>query len=411
MFPVLLALVLCGPPALAEAGAESSLQPTESLIERLEDAVDRVEFMLDDLERYVRKSAHMKRFEDMGIPTALQGLERELDAVPGDSPGLEELRSRLRHAHRRLTTLEKRAAPALAAYAQQTQLSRYPTFAQDLEIMESIGKMYDVGSDPFDRPLDVDNHVRELHTIVGYVNGNESRYGKLMELASPEGVKMASAQERATDGLRDFMKHWRSFGQAGPDRAYDHVRRAFRTIRKTQTTGEMRTLMEARRHLRAAAEILHVLRLCRGPDQELLAPVDKSYEQARISLRQVEDALASELTAAMRAPQDGYRGSDRAEVESSTRVAWASRDLRAKVLEVRILDENWRRFNGVRWAPDSNQWEPYDIERLQATVVVRKDKAHATLHDVVIERDPETLRLQVRPAPVTTPREMLTANL
>ena len=222
---------------------------------------------------------------------------------------------------------------------------------------------------------------------------------------------MDQAQEAAGQALRLFVEQWRTFGKRGPTRAYDHVRRAFRSIRKAEVTGDMKALMRAREQLRSAGEVLHVLRQARGPDQEQLKPVDKSYLQAREALTRVEEAVTDDLTASTRAPEDAFQGDDRGELESATRVAWAQRDLAAEVLSVRIHDQDWRRFSGVRWTPHAGDWEPFELLRLRATVVVRKDNARATLHDVTIQRHPESKRLTVKTAPVTEPREMFTANL
>jgi hypothetical protein len=82
-------------------------------------------------------------------------------------------------------------------------------------------------------------------------------------------------------------------------------------------------------------------------------------------------------------PPDLYKGSDKAELESAIRAAWAKRYQADTILAIRFHNEKWTRKASKEFV--GNTLKSYDLQSMTVKVIVDKSPELVTIHTVTLQ--------------------------
>lgn len=236
----------------------------------------------------------------------------------------------------------------------------------------------------------------------------DTRYESVLQTSSRSTLDLRAAAEKATmnrqaleQTIANLEKHLPSVIEAHLKKAEDYAQ----DLRRTGAFGAWGTNVD--RELEMAR--LRLLKFRSVAQSEKLSGVEARVEQAGARLDKVKAEFRAQIIANNTPPPDLYRGSDAAGLKAAVSDEWSSKHPGDQVMEVRIFDPEWSRFQGFDWDGGARVWKAYDYSRLRVAVVVRSGEHRYKFGADLVKHIGRPLKVFTSrpPDPVTDPQMIL----
>lgn len=259
-----------------------------------------------------------------------------------------------------------------------------------------------------------DNRGESPELMQGYRNGLvaqkelDSRYQAVLQTGSRSTFDLRAAAEQASQNRRALEQTIESLKTQLPLAVRAQLKKAedyARDLQKTGAFGAWETNVE--REVEMAK--LRLAKFRAVSQSEALVSLEAEVAQAEARLNQLKAQFRAQIIANNKPPADLYRGGDSAALKAAVRQQWQSKHPGDRVLDVRIFDADWSRFQGFDWDGGARVWRPYDYSRMRVAVVVAAEGQKYKFGADLVRHLGGKLKVFTSrpPAPVTDPKMIL----
>ena len=124
--------------------------------------------------------------------------------------------------------------------------------------------------------------------------------------------------------------------------------------------------------------------------------------------------MREKLLADAKAPQDVYKGADKAKIKNMISSAWKKAYPEDQILAIRFHNADWKRTKTKKWNDAVKEWQYNDVSSLGVSVIVKADEKVATIYAAFVNKDHISGTMNTGVATKTSGyvvKEMLIANL
>ena len=200
----------------------------------------------------------------------------------------------------------------------------------------------------------------------------------------------ASAQRKRPGAVMEYRNELREAGQNPKKTIPIHLKYALAMAEQAvkdknpNMFGKSTGITQA---MDAAARELETLTKKKGADNAAVTSLTAQYNQTSEVIAKHEASFNEDRLASTKAPENNYKGEDKAKLESMIREAWKQAYPDDEVLGVHFPNADWKRESNRKWSDAENQWYVVDTSILMVKFVVKKDGNTASIFPAYINRD------------------------
>ena len=309
----------------------------------------------------------------------------EKSKVPADHPDAKPLVDFAAETKGRCETIRSEITPKFEEAQKVADPKNYPNLDADFEQMEELVKSYRL-TDFLSNPDRVKDMVERFPTVTQWCSDRFAQYRPLIIVTGGKESPLYKRYGKTAEAIKGFQDRVVKFFDEAKtqipselDQAEKMGNQAAKDKKPAFFTGGVR------QHLDKAEAYMKVCRGFLKAEDERLVALETSFSEAKVRIAAIEASLETEITAATRAPDEKYQGSDRAALESELRAAWKKAWPDDEILAVRFHMQDFNRSVEWNWVGDG--WKKSDTSVLCVTVIVKTSSTEATQYPAYVNLD------------------------
>ncbi|MBU0673437.1 MAG: hypothetical protein KJ950_02185 [Proteobacteria bacterium] len=343
------------------------------------------------LREEVTQAAVIKKWDDYNLAFSLSGVQSDLDknSVPPDHPYYKKIMDTRASILNGLEELKAVAQPKIDAYQNATNESSYPDLKDDMEKADNLAHMYNnVGLANLNNPAKAEKLLGQADQVEKFISDSRKKYAPLIEAQTAGGRSLNTDLIWLEKNFTSFKKIRDQFNNQTPGAIKQLLSQADGMMAKAKERKNPQIFTGGVAQAMGQAEgLLTSLTLSLGKDAPAVLESTKLLATSRKKSEETAKALEEEILAETKAPADQFKGSGRSSLIKQMEKAWEKNNPKDKILEVRIVSEDWEQSVGWEWNNAYDRWEKYDRQTLNMVVIVKTDGKIATIFPAFINRD------------------------
>lgn len=358
--------------------AESEEAAAAATWTTIEQVFTEVEAKLDAVQHERELRPLHKRLDEIGTFAASRP----------DDPRSQAAITRIAAAKQRGTVALSAKQADAAKQAATVDPANYPTLQKDCAELDGLFERFRAFQDIRRDPVRTAAMCQQWQQAAEFHKQCLQTYQALIKSDGHLGKDVRARIQRVGEVLIVFRDKAVQFQKATPGAVRESLAKAKELATQGQTqqrpaffTGGVKQQLEgARQWLAGYAAI-------RGDsDAEVLA-LQQELTATQKQVDAMAATLADKILAEARAPEDTYRGADRAELDGKIRAAWAKAHPQDEVLGVVFHMPQWRRDQTSTYHASARSWQHTDSSVLCVTFLVRKSATLAVTHPAYLYKD------------------------
>jgi len=270
------------------------------------------------------------------------------------------------------------------ANAKKADIENFPDYDQDVARLKEMYKAYK-------NPRSVFNNPEKAKVVVPKFNDEYAFYKSLpTKYALPLQANKARSLKtwlKTNDKYLDKFKAYQDdYANKLPGMFDKEINQAVSMAEKARANNKPAFFKGGvAQHFRRATDVLSVMEAIKGKEDPAVVALVKKYDQQKQKIDAVENAMAAELLASIKAPGDKYSGSDKSNLMTMIRKEWEKLYPEDDIMAIRFPANNWNRSTSWKW--NNSGWYKVDTSALVVKVVVKTEKEIATIYPAYINKN------------------------
>lgn len=323
------------------------------------------------------------------VVTKCEAMLADLDknGCPTDDARVKAIRDFAADAQARIAEFKSEIEPKLGKSRELADPANYPNLDADFEKLDEFAKAYSTTSF-LSQPEKIARLAAEFPQVTKWCSERFAEYKPLITMTGGKESPLYKRYEKTANAVKKFQAAASEFvaecEQEVPRTCAGAVEMGEQAAAEKKpaffTGGVKQKLEQAKARIDVCASLLP------ADDARRKAMTD-ALASARAKCDALAGSLKAEILAATRAPNDVYRGTDKAAHEAAIRAAWSKEHPNDEILAVRFHMEQFDRDTKWTWQSADSSWNKSDTSVLCATVIVKTGAEIATMYPAYVNVD------------------------
>lgn len=322
------------------------------------------------------------------IAAYLSDLEK--NQCPADHPDVAAIQKGLAD-HKSFLEGMRAALQGAGNKAQEmTDISKYPDFEADVKKLEELADVFKMDGSLVQKPVqEVKDLSERFQAEVDWINALPKKYAPLINLKTPEGLKVQAAHTKAAQSMIAFKGKQDELLTDAEKRfaeqlkmALDTADRAVKDKNPGLFTGQVQRSLEEARLILERVQVVP-----KDTFKALVQKIQPEFEKSQGELASRKEALKEDIRAATKKPEDNYKGADKADLEKRVREEWTKAYSGDQILGILFPMSDWKRTDYKQWNMTQLAWGYHSYSELSARVVVKTNDTVATIYNVLLVKN------------------------